>query len=134
MDSIPVRDEETHRLLREILHAVRKGRHQMGDALAELKAAVEEATTVDQSILSLVDQLASKIEALPAQGADTVPASDVLMLATQLRTASQQILAKVRANTPPQTPSTGDAPTDPASGVEGSAAGTPTAEDGTPAP
>lgn len=123
---------ETHRLLREITKRIKK----MADALAELRAAVEESTTVDQSVLTLVDQLASALENLPSQGADTVPASEVFQLATQIRTNSQQILAKVKANTKDAPTDAGNtpSPTDPTAGVQGSVAGTPKAEDGTPAP
>jgi len=66
--------------------------------LDELQAAVEENTTVDQSIMTLVDGLAAKIEALKDDPAR------LAALAKSLRDSSALTVAKVLANTPQEPP------------------------------
>jgi len=70
----------------------------MGKELDELQAAVEENTTVDQSIMTLVDGLAAQIESLKNDPAK------LAALAKSLRDSSALTVAKVLANTPQEPP------------------------------
>jgi len=70
----------------------------MGKELDELQAAVEENTTVDLSIMTLVDGLAAQIESLKN---DPVK---LAALAKSLRDSSALTVAKVLANTPQEPP------------------------------
>lgn len=76
-----------------LLKASAEKEKHMSKELDELQAAVEENTTVDQSIMTLVDGMAAQIDALkndPIQ---------LAALAKALRDSSALTVAKVLANT-----------------------------------
>lgn len=66
----------------------------MSDALVDLTAAVTENTSVDQSAITLLNDLAAKLDA-----AATDPAA-VAALAADIRASSADLAAAVVANTP----------------------------------
>ena len=70
----------------------------MSKEMDELQAAVEENTTVDQSIMTLVDKMASSIESMKN---DPVK---LAAFAKALRDSSALTVAKVLANTPQEPP------------------------------
>ena len=76
---------------------IRKEIH-MSKELDELQAAVEENTTVDQSIMTLVDKMAATIESMKN---DPVK---LAAFAKALRDSSAATVAKVLANTPQEPP------------------------------
>lgn len=81
-----------------LLQESAKKENHMTKELDELQAAVEENTTVDQSIMTLVDGLAAQILALKDDPAK------LAALAASLKASSAAVVAKVLANTPEAPP------------------------------
>jgi phosphoglycolate phosphatase-like HAD superfamily hydrolase len=84
-------------IIKMLVESKKKEIH-MSKELDELQAAVEENTTVDQSIMTLVDGMAAQIEALKDDPAKLVA------LAKALRDSSALTVAKVLANTTQEPP------------------------------
>ena len=97
----PDRDE-----ILEALGLVRSSIMSMQDAIAEVRAAVEVNTSVDQSAVALIKDLADRFEAVAGNEAD------VRALAAALRDSNVTLAEAVTANTPTTTPPA-DPPADP---------------------
>ena len=90
-------DERLDRLL-EICEAVREEVEKMSVEMDTLVTEVTSLRTVNDSILALVENLASRIEDTAGDKAAA------LRLAQDIRAEKQRIVAAVEANTPPAPP------------------------------
>lgn len=76
------------------LGTARRKEHDIMEDLTDIKAAIEENTSVDQSAIALLEDLADRLDA-----AQDDPAA-IADLAASIRTSSADLAAAVAANTP----------------------------------
>lgn len=87
-----------HRELRKIRELLEQWRIEMSKAFDDLKAQVEQNTSVEQSAVTLIERIADQLE---SAGTDPVALAD---LQTSLRASADRLAAAVSANTPAEQP------------------------------
>lgn len=89
--------QQLNRIERMLIRLL-QGEHAMALDLSRINAAVENETTVDQSILTLVETMADELRNSGSDDPAVQAALDAA--ATQMETNAQAIVAAVAANTP----------------------------------
>ena len=88
----------------QIMHALgvlQEGVTRLSAEFEAIKAAVEENNTVDQSVITLVNQLVAKIDAIVARATELDQLkADLTGLTSELSASNQQVADVVTANTP----------------------------------
>lgn len=95
---LPDEQERVLCRLAEVASSINQLEQIMGQQLDQLKAEVARNTAVDESVITLVNGLAAKIEA-----AKEDPAA-IQALADELRNSSDKVADVVTKNTPAETP------------------------------